>query len=104
MIAESSSRTRRSAPNQASPDACEARLFLGLFTLELAVAVAVAVAIGAGVALVPGNLITLLVNTQILNGIITWSRLASSSPSPTAKASSATPPTARSSASWPLLR
>jgi Mn2+/Fe2+ NRAMP family transporter len=41
----------------------EARLFMGLFTFE--------VAIGAAVALVPGNLITLLVNAQILNGIIT---------------------------------
>jgi Mn2+/Fe2+ NRAMP family transporter len=41
----------------------EARLFLGLFTLEII--------IGAGVSLVPGNLIQLLVNTQILNGIIT---------------------------------
>jgi Mn2+/Fe2+ NRAMP family transporter len=41
----------------------EARLFMGLFTFE--------VALGAGVALVPGNLISLLVNAQILNGIIT---------------------------------
>jgi Mn2+/Fe2+ NRAMP family transporter len=41
----------------------EARLFLGLFTLEIIV--------GAGLALVPGNLISLLVNAQILNGIIT---------------------------------
>lgn len=41
----------------------EARLFLGLFTLEII--------IGAGLALVPGNLISLLVNAQILNGIIT---------------------------------
>jgi Mn2+/Fe2+ NRAMP family transporter len=41
----------------------EAPLFLGLFTAE--------VVIGAGVALAPGNLIDLLINTQILNGIIT---------------------------------
>lgn len=41
----------------------EARLFMGLFTFE--------VALGAAVALVPGNLISLLVNAQILNGIIT---------------------------------
>jgi Mn2+/Fe2+ NRAMP family transporter len=41
----------------------EAKLFLGLFTAQ--------VALGAGVALIPGNLITLLLNTQILNGIIT---------------------------------
>jgi NRAMP (natural resistance-associated macrophage protein)-like metal ion transporter len=41
----------------------EARLFMGLFTFEIIV--------GAAFALVPGNLISLLVNAQILNGIIT---------------------------------
>jgi len=41
----------------------EARLFLGLFTFEIV--------LGAGVALVPGSLIKLLINAQILNGIIT---------------------------------
>lgn len=41
----------------------EAPFFIGLFTAQ--------VVIGAAVALVPGNLITLLVNTQILNGLIT---------------------------------
>jgi Mn2+/Fe2+ NRAMP family transporter len=41
----------------------EARLFVGLFTLEIIT--------GAGVALLPGNLISLLVSAQILNGIIT---------------------------------
>jgi Mn2+/Fe2+ NRAMP family transporter len=41
----------------------EAPLFLGLFTAQ--------VVIGAGVALIPGNLIDLLINTQILNGVIT---------------------------------
>ncbi|MBV8236319.1 MAG: Nramp family divalent metal transporter, partial [Acidimicrobiia bacterium] len=41
----------------------EAPLFLGLFSLQ--------VAIGAVVALAPGNLINLLINTQILNGLIT---------------------------------
>jgi Mn2+/Fe2+ NRAMP family transporter len=41
----------------------EAPLFLSLFTGQ--------VVIGAAVALAPGNLITLLINTQILNGIIT---------------------------------
>jgi NRAMP (natural resistance-associated macrophage protein)-like metal ion transporter len=41
----------------------EAHLFLGLFTAEIV--------IGAGLALVPGDLISLLVNAQILNGIIT---------------------------------
>jgi len=41
----------------------EAKLFLGLFTAQ--------VAVGAAVALIPGNLIDLLLNTQILNGLIT---------------------------------
>lgn len=40
----------------------EAKLFIGLFTGQLV--------IGAAVALAPGNLIQLLVNTQILNGFI----------------------------------
>src|SRR3954463_1569853 len=41
----------------------EAPLFLGLFTAQ--------VVIGAGVALVPGNLVDLLITMQILNGVIT---------------------------------
>ena len=41
----------------------EARLFLGLFTGQIIVA--------AAVALIPGNLIQLLVKAQVLNGIIT---------------------------------
>ena len=41
----------------------EAPLFLGLFTGQ--------VVIGALVALAPGNLIDLLINTQVLNGLIT---------------------------------
>jgi NRAMP (natural resistance-associated macrophage protein)-like metal ion transporter len=41
----------------------EARLFMGLYTLQLIV--------GAGLAMTAGNLIRLLVNAQILNGIIT---------------------------------
>jgi Mn2+/Fe2+ NRAMP family transporter len=41
----------------------DARLFLGLFTAQIV--------IGAAVALVPGNLIDLLLNTQFLNGLIT---------------------------------
>ena len=41
----------------------EAPLFLGLFTAQ--------VALGAAVALAPGNLIRLLVNTYVLNGLIT---------------------------------
>jgi Mn2+/Fe2+ NRAMP family transporter len=41
----------------------EAKLFLGLFTGQ--------VVIGAAVALIPGNLIQLLVQAQVLNGVIT---------------------------------
>lgn len=41
----------------------EAPLFLGLFSVQ--------VLIGAGIALLPGNLIDLLIRTQILNGLIT---------------------------------
>ena len=41
----------------------EAPLFLGLFTGQIV--------IGAAVALAPGNLIELLINTQVLNGLIT---------------------------------
>jgi Mn2+/Fe2+ NRAMP family transporter len=41
----------------------EAPLFMGLFTAQ--------VVIGAAVALVPGNLISLLITMQMLNGIIT---------------------------------
>jgi Mn2+/Fe2+ NRAMP family transporter len=41
----------------------EARLFLGLFTGQIM--------IGAAVALIPGNLIQLLVQAQVLNGLIT---------------------------------
>ena len=41
----------------------EAPLFLGLFTGL--------VAVGAAIALAPGNLISLLINTQVINGVIT---------------------------------
>ena len=41
----------------------EAPLFLSLFTAQIL--------IGAGVALLPGNLVSLLINTQTLNGLIT---------------------------------
>ena len=41
----------------------EAPVFLGLFTAQIA--------LGASVVLVPGNLIHLIVNTQVLEGIIT---------------------------------
>jgi hypothetical protein len=40
----------------------EAPLFYGLFTLQIAV--------GAGIALAPGNLVSLVVNAQVLNGPI----------------------------------
>src|SRR5260370_34064596 len=51
------------AERSVSRSFAEARLFLGLFTAQ--------VVLGAAVALIPGNLIQLLINTQILNGIIT---------------------------------
>ena len=41
----------------------EAPLFIGLFTFQIAM--------GAAVAMIPGNLITILINAQVLNGIIT---------------------------------
>jgi Mn2+/Fe2+ NRAMP family transporter len=41
----------------------EARLFLGLFTVQ--------VIVGAALALTPINLITLLIGTQVLQGIVT---------------------------------
>jgi Mn2+/Fe2+ NRAMP family transporter len=41
----------------------QAPLFLGLFTAQIL--------IGAGVVLVPGNLIHLIINTQVVEGIIT---------------------------------
>ena len=41
----------------------EAPIFTGLFTLQIL--------IGASVALIPSNLIKTLINTQILNGVIT---------------------------------
>src|SRR5260370_9420867 len=42
---------------------CEGTRFLGLFPVQ--------VVVGAAIALVPGNLIDLLLNPQILNGLIT---------------------------------
>lgn len=41
----------------------QARLFYSIFTLQIIV--------GAAVALAPGNLVALIVNAQVLNGIIT---------------------------------
>jgi Mn2+/Fe2+ NRAMP family transporter len=51
--------TERSVSRHAS----QARLFVGLFTVQ--------VFVGAAVALIPGNLIKLLIGTQLLNGLIT---------------------------------
>jgi Mn2+/Fe2+ NRAMP family transporter len=51
------------AERSVSREASEARLFIGLFTAQ--------VVIGASVALIPGNLIALLISTQVLNGVIT---------------------------------
>ena len=41
----------------------QAPLFYGIFTLQIVV--------GAAIALAPGNLVALVVNAQVLNGIIT---------------------------------
>jgi len=51
------------APRSVTLGLREAPLFYGLFTLQIVV--------GAGVALIPGNLVSLIVNTQVLNGLIT---------------------------------
>lgn len=51
------------APRSVSNSFRQAPLFFGLFTLQLVV--------GAAVALAPGNLISLVVNMQVLNGLIT---------------------------------
>ena len=51
------------APRSVSASFRQAPLFYGLFTLQIVV--------GAGVALAPGNLVALVVNAQVLNGIIT---------------------------------
>ncbi|MGO8870689.1 MAG: NRAMP family divalent metal transporter [Acidimicrobiales bacterium] len=50
-------------PRSVSLSFRQAPLFYGLFTLQIVV--------GAGIALAPGNLIALVVNAQVLNGIIT---------------------------------
>jgi Mn2+/Fe2+ NRAMP family transporter len=51
------------APRSVSASFRQAPLFYSLFTLQIVV--------GAGVALAPGNLVALVVNAQVLNGIIT---------------------------------
>jgi NRAMP (natural resistance-associated macrophage protein)-like metal ion transporter len=51
------------APRSVSASFRQAPLFYGIFTLQIVV--------GAGVALAPGNLVALVVNAQVLNGIIT---------------------------------
>jgi Mn2+/Fe2+ NRAMP family transporter len=50
-------------PRSVSNTFRQAPLFYGLFTLQIVV--------GAGIALAPGNLVTLAVNAQVLNGVIT---------------------------------
>jgi Mn2+/Fe2+ NRAMP family transporter len=51
------------APRSVSTRFRQAPLFYGIFTLQIIV--------GAAVALAPGNLVALIVNAQVLNGIIT---------------------------------
>jgi Mn2+/Fe2+ NRAMP family transporter len=51
------------APRSISDSVRQAPLFFGLFTVQLVV--------GAAVALAPGNLISLVVNMQVVNGLIT---------------------------------
>ena len=51
------------APRSVSNSLREAPLFYGIFTLQIVV--------GAAIALAPGNLVALVVNAQVLNGIIT---------------------------------
>ena len=51
------------APRSVTDRFREAPLFYGLFTLQIMV--------GAGIALSPGNLVSLIVNAQVVNGIIT---------------------------------
>jgi Mn2+/Fe2+ NRAMP family transporter len=50
-------------PRSVTASLRQAPLFYGLFTVQIVV--------GAGVALAPGNLVSLVVNTQVLNGVIT---------------------------------
>jgi Mn2+/Fe2+ NRAMP family transporter len=50
-------------PRSVSASIREAPLIHGLFTLQIAV--------GAGIALAPGNLVSLVVNTRVLTGTIT---------------------------------
>ena len=50
------------SPRSVSSSLKQAPLFYGIFTLQ--------VVVGAGVALAPGNLVALVVNAQVLNGII----------------------------------
>ena len=51
------------APRSVTNSFRQAPLFYGLFTVQIGV--------GAGIALVPGNLVSLIVNAQVVNGIIT---------------------------------
>ena len=76
------------APRSVSNSVREAPLFFGLFTLQLVA--------GAAIALAPGNLISLVVNMQVINGAISPHCSCSFSSSPTAGACSGRRPTARS--------
>jgi Mn2+/Fe2+ NRAMP family transporter len=71
----------------------QAPLFLGLFTGQ--------VFIGAAVALIPGNLIKLLVDAQVLNGLITPILLTYVLVLASRRSVLGTPPMAESSRSWP---
>ena len=51
------------APRSVSAKLRQAPLFYGIFTMQIVV--------GAAVALAPGNLVALVVNAQVLNGVIT---------------------------------
>jgi Mn2+/Fe2+ NRAMP family transporter len=51
------------APRSVSASFRQAPLFYGIFTLQIVV--------GAAIAMAPGNLVALVVNAQVLNGIIT---------------------------------
>jgi Mn2+/Fe2+ NRAMP family transporter len=51
------------APRSVSDGFRQAPLFLGLFTVQIAV--------GAGIALAPGNLVSLVVSSQVVQGLIT---------------------------------
>ena len=69
-----------------------APLFLGVFTAQIV--------IGAAVVLVPGNLVTLIINTQVLEGVITPITLPFILVLANRKSLLGRPPTARWPAFW----